>query len=146
MAGERDWGMVRTLAVNCATILAGSMNDGTNADKISSVEEVMGTVRALCEFCLLVSQRSHSDLSLTALDDALKPFYSLKGVFRKQKMSKTTETKVMNEVRRECVKIRKQKIDKIRVAVETEVYGAHKINAAKRKRFQARLDLTKIDD
>jgi hypothetical protein len=61
-------------------------------------------------------------------------------------MSKTAETHVMNELKRESVRIREQKIVKIRVAVEAEVYGAHKINAAKRKQFQARLDHTEIDD
>jgi hypothetical protein len=61
-------------------------------------------------------------------------------------MSKTAEAKVMNELKRESVRIREQKIVKIRVAVEAEVYGAHKINAAKCKQFQAHLDHTEIDD
>ena len=54
----------------------------------------MGAVRALCEFSLLVSQQNYSDLSLTALDDALKQFYRKKGAFREQKMSKSAKAKV----------------------------------------------------
>jgi len=41
----------------------------------------MKAVWALPEFSLLVSQQNHSDLSLTALDYALKRFYKKNGVF-----------------------------------------------------------------
>ena len=44
-----------------------------------SDEIVMGAVRALCGLSLLGSQQNHSDLSLTALDDALKRLYEKKG-------------------------------------------------------------------
>jgi len=69
--GEEIWGMIRTLSVNCAPILDCSNDDRKTAAETASDEMVMGAVRALCEFSLLVSQRNHSDLSLTALDDAL---------------------------------------------------------------------------
>jgi hypothetical protein len=64
--------MVRTLGVHCAAILAGTMDNEMNAEEISTDEEVMRMEQALCEFCLVVSHRSHSDLFLTALNDALK--------------------------------------------------------------------------
>jgi len=86
--------MIRTLAVNCASILVCSQDDRKPLAKTASDEMVMGAVRALCEFSLLVSQQNHSDLSLKALDDALKRFYQKKGMFREQNMSKSAKTKV----------------------------------------------------
>jgi len=73
--------MVRTLAVNCVPILDCSEDDGKPPAETASDEMVMGAVRALCEFSLLVSQQNHSDLSLTALDNALKQFYKKNGAF-----------------------------------------------------------------
>jgi len=46
----------------------------------------MGAVQALCEVSHLVSQQNHFNLSLKALDNALKTFYQKKGIFREQKM------------------------------------------------------------
>ena len=66
--------MIRKLAVKCAPILVCSMDDGKTAAETASDEMVMGVVWSLCEFSLLVSQQNHSDLSLKALDDALKRF------------------------------------------------------------------------
>jgi len=80
--GKVIWGMIRTLAVNCAPILDCSQDAGKTAAETASDEMVMEAVRALCEFSLLVSQQNHSNLSLTALDDALKRFYTKKGAFR----------------------------------------------------------------
>jgi len=79
--GKEIRGMIRTLAVNCTPILDCSRDDGKTPAETASDEMVMGAVRALCEFSLLVSQQNHSDLSLTALDDALKQFYKKKGAF-----------------------------------------------------------------
>jgi len=92
--GKEIRGMIRTLAVNCAPILHCSKDDGNTPAETASDEMVMGVVRALCEFALLVSQQNHSDLSLTALEDALKRFYKMKGAFREQKMSKSAKAKV----------------------------------------------------
>jgi hypothetical protein len=64
--------MIRKLAVNCAPILVCSKDDGKTVAETASDDMVMGAVQALCEFCLLVSQRNHSDQSLKALNDALK--------------------------------------------------------------------------
>jgi hypothetical protein len=86
--------MIRTLAVNCPPILYCSKNDGKTPAEIASSEMVMGVGRALCEFSLLVGQQNHSDLSLTALDDALKRFYKKKGAFRDQKISKSANAQV----------------------------------------------------
>jgi len=54
----------------------------------------MEAVRAFCEFSLLVSQQNQLDLSLKALDDALKRFYQKNGIFREQKMWKSWLAKV----------------------------------------------------
>jgi len=77
--GKEIRGMIRTLAVNCAPILDCSKDDGNTPAETASYEIVMGAAQALCEFSLLVSQQNHSDLSFTALDDALKRFYKKKG-------------------------------------------------------------------
>jgi hypothetical protein len=92
--GKEICGMIRTLAVNCAPILDCSKDDGKTAAEKASDEMVMGAVRALCEFSLLVSQQNHSDLSLKALDNALKQFYQKNGIFPEQKMSKSAKAKV----------------------------------------------------
>jgi len=86
--------MIRTLAVNCAPILDCSKDDGKAVAETASDEMVMGAVWASCEFSLLVSQHNHSDLSLTALDNALKRLYKKKGAFREEKMSKSAKAKV----------------------------------------------------
>jgi len=48
---------------------------------MTSDEMVLVALRALCKFSVLVSQHNHSDLSLTALDDALKRFYKKRDAF-----------------------------------------------------------------
>jgi len=73
--------MIRTLAVNCAPILVCSKDAGKTAAETASNEMVMGAVRAVCEFSLLVCQQNHTDPSLKALDDALKQFYQKKRIF-----------------------------------------------------------------
>ena len=72
---------IRTLAVNCPAILDCSKYDWKAPAETAADEMVMGAVRALREFFLLVSQQNHSDLSLTALDDALKQLYKGHGAF-----------------------------------------------------------------
>ena len=87
-------GMITTLAVNCAPILNYSKDDRKTSARTSSDEKGMGAVWAFCEFSLLVSQQNHSDLSLTALDDALKRFYNDMGTFHEHKMLKSAMVKV----------------------------------------------------
>jgi len=87
--GQEIRGMIRTLAVNCAPILDCSQDVGKTAAETASDEMVMGAVRAVCEFSLLVSQRNHSDLSIAALHDALKRLFQKKGAFRDKKMWKS---------------------------------------------------------
>jgi len=132
--------MIRTLAVNCAPILQCSMDDGKTMAETASDEMVMGAVRALCEFALLVSQQNHSDLSLTALDDALKRFYRKKGVFREQKMSKSAKAKVDEQLATESHQLREQKIHSIHAALEVQVYGAEKVTTSKRRQFKVHLN------
>jgi len=79
--GTEFCGIIRTLAMNCTPILVCCTDDGKTAAETASEEMVMGAVRALSEFSLLVSQQNHSDLSLKALDDAFKGFYQTKGNF-----------------------------------------------------------------
>jgi len=77
-------GIIRTPAVNCTPILDCSRDDGETAAENAFDEMVMGAVRVLCQFSLLVSQQNHSDLSLQALDDALKRLYQKKGIILEQ--------------------------------------------------------------
>jgi len=73
--GKEICGMIRTLAVNCTPILVCSKDDGKRVGETASNEMVIGAVQVLCKFSLHVSQQNHSDLSLKALDNALKRFY-----------------------------------------------------------------------
>jgi len=132
--------MIRTLAVNCAPILFCSKDDLKTVAETASDKMVMGAVRALCEFSLLVSQQNHSDLSLKALDDALKRFYKKKGIFREQKMSKSAKAKVDDLLARKSHLLREQRIHKICAAMETLVYGAEKVSTTKPRQFQVRLN------
>ena len=63
--------MIRTLVVNRAPILVCSKNDGKTAAETVTDEMAMGAACAICVFSLPVSQQNHSDLFLTALDNAL---------------------------------------------------------------------------
>jgi len=96
-----------------------------------SDEMVMGTVRALCESSLLVSQRNHSDLSLAAREDALERYYKKKGAFRDQKMSKSAKAKVDELLARDLPHLQAQKIPKIRAAMEVQLYRAEKVTISK---------------
>jgi hypothetical protein len=64
--------MIRTRAVRRAAILDCFYDDGKAPAETASDQLVMGAVRALYEVSLLVSPQNHSDLSVTALSDALK--------------------------------------------------------------------------
>jgi len=138
--GKEIRGMIRTLAVNCAPILDCSQDAGKTAPETASDEMVMGAVWALCEFSLLVRQQNHSDLSLAALDDALKRLYKKKGAFRDQKMSKSAKAQVDELLARESHHLQEQKIHKIRAAMEVQLYGAEKVTTLKRRQFQVHLN------
>ena len=84
----------------------------------------MRPVRELCEFSLHVSLQNHSDLSLKALDDALKRFYQKKGIFQEQKMSNSAKAKVDALLTTESHQLHDQRIHKIPAAMEAFVYGA----------------------
>jgi len=117
-------GMIRTLEVNCTQVLECSKNDGKTPAETDSNEMVIGAVRALCEFSLLVSEKNHSVLSLTALDNAVKQFNKKMGAFRDKKISNSAKAKVNDQLARESDWLQKQKIHKIRTAMEVLVYGA----------------------
>ena len=77
--------MIGTLSVNCAPNLDCFKDDRETAAEKALDEIVMGAVWTVCEFSLLVSQQNHSDLSLTALDDALKRFTTRTLAFENRK-------------------------------------------------------------
>jgi hypothetical protein len=137
--GKEIRGMIRTLVGNRVPILDCSKNDGKTPVEKASDEMVIGAVQALCEFSLLVSQQNHSNLSLTALDDALKRFYKKKGDCRDQKMKKSAKGKVAEQLAMESDQLRDQKIHKICAAMQVLVYGAGKVTTSKRRKFQVRL-------
>jgi len=57
------------------------MDDGKTPMETAGDALVIGAVWALCELSLHVRQQNHSDLSLTAPDNAQKRFYKKKGAF-----------------------------------------------------------------
>jgi len=138
--GKEIGGMIRTLTVNCAPILVCSKDDGKTVAGKASDEVVMGAVRALRQYSLLVSQQNHFDLPLKALEDALKRFSQKKGICWEQKMSKSVNAKVDNLLAMESDQLCEQKIHKIRVAMEALVYVAEKVSTTNCRQFQGRLN------
>jgi len=125
--------------VNCAAILDCSEDDAKTPAETVSDEMVMGAVWALCEFSLVVSQQNHSNLSLTALDDALKRFYKKKGAFQDQILSKSAKANVNDPLAMQSHQLCEQKIHTIRAAMEVLVYWAERVTTSKRRQFQVRL-------
>jgi hypothetical protein len=138
--GEEIRGTIRTLAVHCASILVCSKDDGKTAVETASDEMVMGAVRALCEFSLLVSPQNHSDLSLKELDDALKRYSQKKAILQEQKMLKSAKAKVNDLLATESNQLCEPRIDKIRAAMEALAYGAEKVSLTNCRQFQVRLN------
>jgi hypothetical protein len=132
--------MIRTLVVNCASILVCSTDDRKTAAETACDEMVMGAVWALCKFSLLVSHPNHLDISLKALDDALKRLYQTKCIFLEQKMSKSVKAKADDLFTKESHQLREHKIHKIRAAMEAVVYGAEMISTTKCRQFQVCLN------
>jgi len=106
---------------------------GNTVAETASDEMVMGAVRVLCGFSLLVRQQNHSDLSLNALHNALKEFCQKKGIFQEQKMSKSAKAKLDDLLPTESHQLWEQKIQKIHTAMEALVYGAEKVSTTKRR-------------
>jgi len=92
---------------------------------------VMGELRALCWFSLLVSQQNHSDLLFKALDDALKPFYQNNGNLQEQRITMSANANVHGLLAMESHELRKEKIYKMNTAMDALVYGAQKISTTK---------------
>jgi hypothetical protein len=141
--GKEIRGMIRTLAENCSPILVCSTEDRKTAAETASDEIVMGAVRALCELSLLVCQQNDSDLSLEALDGALRQFYKKKGAFRDQKLSKSAQAKVDDLLAKESHLLHEQKIHKISAALEAVVYGAETDSTTTRRQLQVHLNTTR---
>jgi len=127
--------MIITLAVKGGLILDCSKDDVKTVAETASDEMVMGAVRVLCEFSLVVSQQNHSELSLTALDDTLMWVYSKKGAFRELKMSKSAKAEGDELLVRESHKLQEQKIHTIRAAMEVQVYVAEKVTTTTRRKY-----------
>jgi len=119
-------GMIGTMGVHCTQILDCSRNDSKTAVENASDEMIMGAVPGLCQFCLLVRQQNHSDLSIEELDNALKRYYQTNGIFRDQKMWKSGKAKVDHQFTMESHHLREHEISKIRAAMEPIVCGAEK--------------------
>ena len=110
--GKAISGIIRTLAVNCTSIVDCSKDDGKTVVETDSDEIAMGVERAFYEFSLLVSQQNLSDLHLTALDDVLKRLYLKNGAFWEQKMSKSAKAKVDEQFAQESNQFWEQMIEK----------------------------------
>jgi len=65
-------GIIRTLAAKCAPILSAQKMTEELCGKKPLMKLEMRALRALCELSLLISQHNHSDLCITARDDARK--------------------------------------------------------------------------
>jgi len=93
--------MNETLVVYCTPILDCPKDDGNTAAETTSDKMVVGAVRALGESSLLVSKQNHSNLFLTALDDALKGSFNKMGDFCELNMLKSVKAKVDEQLARE---------------------------------------------
>jgi len=138
--GKDILGMIRTLAVKCTTIVDCSQDARKTAAETASDDIVMGAVRTVYEFSLLVSQQNHCNLSFAALDDGRKRFYKKKGASRDQKMSKSAEGKVDELLARESQHLREWKIHNICAAMEVQLYWAAKVTTSKWRQCQVHLD------
>jgi len=133
-------GMIRTREANFAAIRLCIKDTRTLALETVSDELAIGSLQALYEFSLLVSPQNHSDQSLTALEDALKQFYMKKGAFWKQQMSMSAMAIFDELLVRESHQLRVQMIDKLRAAMEVQVYGADKLRTTNGRKVQGRLN------
>jgi len=138
--GKEIWSMISTLAPNCPPILDCIKDDGKAPPATASDGMVVGAVLALCEFTLLGSKQKHSDISLTALDDALKRFYKKKGAFGDQKTVKSVKAKVNKQLGRESHQLGERKNHIIYSAIEVQVYRAQKVTTSKCSQFKVRLN------
>jgi len=73
--GNEMQGIIRTLAVKCAPILACPKDDRKTAKETACHEMVLGAVWALCEFSQPLNQQNQSDVSFRALHNVMKQLY-----------------------------------------------------------------------
>jgi hypothetical protein len=128
--------MLRSLSVLCAPLLSSDVRGKTQFEKESDIE-VMKTIRALSEFCLLTSQRTHSDISLKYLDTALNSFYKCKVVFTRQRATEASRKKVETAYETQAAAKKADFIEKITRSLQAEFY---RTTPRQRNVFQARLD------
>lgn len=132
--------MITIQVVNYTPTLDCSQDAGETGTETACDEIVMGAGWALCEFSLPVSQQNHTELSLTALDEALKRLYKKKSDFRELKMLKSAKTKPDQLLDRESHQVQEQNIHKIRATMEIQLYGAENGTASKRSQFQVHVN------
>jgi len=132
--------MISTLVVNCTPIHHISKDDEKTPAERASDEMVVGAVQALCELSLLVSQQNHSDLSLPAGVDAQRQCQMKKEAIRAQKLSRSAQANVDEQLATESHQLWVQMIYKISAAVEVQVYGAETITTTNWRQFQVHLN------
>jgi len=138
--GKEIGGMIRILAVNCTPMHNNFQDPGKTPAENTSYQIIMGAVRSLCQFPVLVSQYTHSDLSLKALDDPPKRVDQTQGVFREQTMLKSAKASVDDLLARESHHLCKHKIDMISAAMEALLYGAERVSTIIHRQFQIHLN------
>ena len=99
-----------------------------------------GSSAAITAFSLFVSQQSHSDLSLTALDDALMQRYTKNGAFQEQKISRLAKVKVHEQLARQSHQLLAEKIEKICFAMEVPVDRAEKVTTISGRQYHVHLN------
>jgi hypothetical protein len=128
--------MLRSLSALCAPLLSSDLRGKTELEKESDIE-VMKTIRALTEFCLLTSQRTHSDISLKYLDAALDTFYKCKVVFTRQRATEASRKKVEKAFQLQEAAKKAAFIEKITRSLQAKYY---RTTPHQRKIFQERLE------
>jgi hypothetical protein len=84
----------------------------------------MGTVWALCECSLLVSQQNNTELSITAQNNTQPKMYKMEGTFGERKVSKSANTDLNDQLASRFHQQRVQMIHLIRAALEVKLSGA----------------------
>jgi len=123
--------MIPMLAVNDTPILVRSNDNSRAAAETDSDVIVMWAEWVICEISDYNSNQNHSDLVLTATDNALRELNNRKGDFQVQKMKFSVKAWVDNPVAAESPQVSLQNICKIHPAMEIDVYGAETITKTK---------------
>jgi hypothetical protein len=127
--------MLRSLSAVCAPLLSSDVAGKTISESASDTE-VMKTIRALIEFSLLASQRTHSDISLKYLDEALESFYKCKQIFTPQHATEARTRRLESDFQAQAAKLKEVAMEKIERELHREIYG---ITTGQRRTFEVHL-------